>query len=61
MALVTKLRKLHKKCSYVELLRHYCPVEVLMTTRLHDTKLTIKGSAFILQAGMEEERTSAER
>jgi hypothetical protein len=31
MALVEKLRKLHKKCSYIELLRHYCPVEVLST------------------------------
>jgi hypothetical protein len=26
--LVDKLRKLNKKCSYVELLRHYCPIEV---------------------------------
>ena len=27
--LVNRLRKLHKKCAYVELLRHYCPVEGL--------------------------------
>ncbi|KAF2280742.1 uncharacterized protein EI97DRAFT_428848 [Westerdykella ornata] len=26
--LVARMRKLNKKCSYVELLRHYCPVEV---------------------------------
>lgn len=28
LALVNKLRKLNQKCSYTELLRHYCPVEV---------------------------------
>lgn len=28
-ALVQKLRILNQRCSYVELLRHYCPVEVL--------------------------------
>lgn len=27
-ALVARMRKLHKRCSYVELLRHYCPVQV---------------------------------
>lgn len=27
--LVRRLRKLHHKCSYTELLRHYCPVEGL--------------------------------
>jgi hypothetical protein len=30
VALVNKLRKLHQKCTYMELLRHYCPVEVTM-------------------------------
>jgi hypothetical protein len=29
-ALVDRLRKLNQKCSYFELLRHYCPVEVTM-------------------------------
>ncbi|KAF2794045.1 hypothetical protein K505DRAFT_361455 [Melanomma pulvis-pyrius CBS 109.77] len=29
VALVDKLRNLHRKCSYMELLRHYCPVEGL--------------------------------
>ncbi|KAF2112365.1 hypothetical protein BDV96DRAFT_159642 [Lophiotrema nucula] len=29
VALVDRLRKLNQKCSYVELLRHYCPVEGL--------------------------------
>lgn len=28
IALVEKIRKLNKRCSYVELLRHYCPIEV---------------------------------
>lgn len=29
LALVNKLRKLNKRCSYTELLRHYCPIEGL--------------------------------
>jgi hypothetical protein len=29
IALINKLRKLHQNCSYMELLRHYCPVEVV--------------------------------
>jgi len=29
VALIDKLRALHHKCSYMELLRHYCPVEVI--------------------------------
>ena len=28
IALVEKLRILHRRCSYMEMLRHYCPVEV---------------------------------
>jgi telomerase reverse transcriptase len=28
VALVEKMRKLNKRCSYMELLRHYCPIEV---------------------------------
>lgn len=28
VALVNKLRVLNQRCSYIELLRHYCPVEV---------------------------------
>lgn len=28
MALIDRLRTLHYRCSYTELLRHYCPVEV---------------------------------
>ena len=30
LAMVEKLRILHYRCSYVELLRHYCPVEVFV-------------------------------
>ena len=26
--LIAKLQRLHSKCSYVELLKHYCPVDV---------------------------------
>jgi hypothetical protein len=32
VALVEKLRKLNQRCSYFELLRHYCPVEVSIET-----------------------------
>jgi len=35
IALVGKLRKLNQKCSYIELLRHYCPIEVTVTVCLH--------------------------
>lgn len=28
MELVEKMRILNKRCSYIELLRHYCPIEV---------------------------------
>lgn len=28
VALVNRLRKLNQRCSYMELLRHYCPIEV---------------------------------
>lgn len=28
IALMNRLRTLHHRCSYTELLRHYCPVEV---------------------------------
>jgi hypothetical protein len=28
VALVNRMRKLNRRCSYVELLRHYCPVKV---------------------------------
>lgn len=34
--MVCKLRKLHERCSYTELLRHYCSVEVLTrSTAMH--------------------------
>lgn len=32
IVLVNRLRKLNSKCSYTELLRHYCPVEVTVTS-----------------------------
>ena len=28
VALIAKMQKLHTKCSYSELLKHYCPVDV---------------------------------
>lgn len=38
VALVDKLRTLNQRCSYMELLRHYCPVEVC---RLHVARMCI--------------------
>jgi hypothetical protein len=40
MALVHKLRRFNKKCSYVELLRRYCPVEVLSAPSQETTQFT---------------------
>jgi telomerase reverse transcriptase len=36
VALVDKLRKLNKMCSHMELLSHYCPVEVTSTVLLNE-------------------------
>lgn len=44
MMLISKLRKLNKRCSYVELLRHYCPIEVTAATRRWQMELTITGT-----------------
>ena len=30
VSLVEKLQKLHARCAYVDLLRHYCPVKVFV-------------------------------
>lgn len=35
VALVEELRKLNQRCSYMELLRYYCPVEVTATFPQH--------------------------
>lgn len=62
IALVEKMRKLNKRCSYVELLRHYCPVEVTTSERAISTTgiLTrIPGSAPIIQAGVEKKHIAA--
>ncbi|KAF2810104.1 uncharacterized protein BDZ99DRAFT_304375 [Mytilinidion resinicola] len=57
--LVNKLRKLNQKCSYSELLRHYCPVEVNIPDSQLRLNLTGIGSRFIPEAGMEKQPTSA--
>jgi hypothetical protein len=36
VALVDQLRKQNKMCSYTELLRHYCPVEVTSMALLNE-------------------------
>lgn len=45
LRLVAKMQKLHSRCAYVELLRHYCPAEV--TCSIPITMLsTHTGTAF---------------
>ncbi|KAF2003575.1 hypothetical protein P154DRAFT_96154 [Amniculicola lignicola CBS 123094] len=51
--LVNKMRKLNSKCSYVELLRHYCPVEVGSTLSIMNIADGI-GLAVVTQTGLEE-------
>lgn len=61
MALINKLRKLNKRCSYMELLRHYCPVEVIATTLHRQTNLTCTGTRSLFQTGLAEKQTAANR
>jgi telomerase reverse transcriptase len=49
--LVNRLRTLNERCSYTELLRHYCPVEVLDCFHVPMTaKLTSPGLATVIEA-----------
>ncbi|OAG00573.1 uncharacterized protein CC84DRAFT_315704 [Paraphaeosphaeria sporulosa] len=59
--LINKLRKLTKRCAYVELLRHYCPVEVTTTRYPRRTKLTLTGTRSLFQTVLAEKRTAAKR
>lgn len=34
LGLIERLRTLHHRCSYAELLRHYCPIEVGTNSRM---------------------------
>lgn len=61
VALISKLRKLNKRCSYMELLRHYCPVEVNIKIAINRVRLTSTGTPSVPQTGLEEKHTSAER
>jgi telomerase reverse transcriptase len=59
-ALVRKLRTLNQRCSYMELLRHYCPVEVpAQITSWRWASLIRTGRTTVSEARVEEERTSA--
>jgi hypothetical protein len=51
MALVDRLRTLHHRCSYVELLRHYCPQKVHIVF-IHQgiVVLILAESTFIIKA-----------
>lgn len=56
--LVNRLRKLNQKCSYAELLRHYCPVEVTIPGVQLRLELTGIGSRSIPEAKLEKQPTS---
>lgn len=43
VSLVDKLRIRNQRCSYVEMLRHYCPVEVCSSGAMWKIMLTITG------------------
>lgn len=58
-ALVKKMRVLHQRCSFMELLRHYCPVEVIACTlTVGIAGLTGVGSTFVAKTRMETLHTS---
>lgn len=60
--LVNKLRTLNQRCSYTELLRHYCPVEVIDSLYLSMAPgLTSSGLTTVVKARMEEKPTTTER
>ncbi|KAF2842800.1 hypothetical protein M501DRAFT_28796 [Patellaria atrata CBS 101060] len=40
--LVTKLRKLHQRCSYAAILQYYCPISVSSTRSANDIPLSFK-------------------
>jgi telomerase reverse transcriptase len=53
--LVNQMRILHQRCSYTELLRHYCPVKVRISCNWKLLTLNIIVSPFVIEARMEEE------
>ncbi|KAF2630853.1 hypothetical protein BU25DRAFT_249279 [Macroventuria anomochaeta] len=52
--LVDKLRILNQQCSYTEMLRHYCPVEVGANARLVTLNADIADCPSLVQARVEE-------
>lgn len=60
--LVNQMRLRHYRCSYTELLSHYCPVEVcFFQARWLLKNLTDLVFASVIQARMEEEARSTNR
>lgn len=54
VSMVNKLRILHQRCSYTEMLRHYCPVEVGYNALFVVSKADSIDFASLVQAGVEE-------
>jgi telomerase reverse transcriptase len=62
IALVERLRTLNHRCSYTELLRHYCPVKVCIMNRICKAQILIlAGSAAISKGQRGEYRSPADR
>lgn len=54
--LIEKMRTLHHRCSYVEMLRHYCTIEVFdFSLSKPDHQLIYIGRPFVHKAGLEEQ------
>ena len=58
-ALVNKLRVLNQRCSYVELLRHYCPVEVSLQNKHIKLSADDVDATSFIEAGMEKTWSTA--
>jgi hypothetical protein len=59
--LVERLRVRNQRCSYMEMLRHYCPVEVPLHLHIYPIGLlTRTGSTGVNEARLEKECTSTE-
>lgn len=55
VAMIDRLRTLNHRCSYTELLRHYCPVKVCIVPFVGDLSLILADSAIVFKARVEEE------
>jgi hypothetical protein len=55
VALIDRMRTLNHRCSYTELLRHYCLVEVCSRFQRRDESLIPADSTIVIKARLEKE------